>query len=139
MKKLLLLAALCMLVALALASVASASSTEDAPPPPPKYEVTKDGLIRISGDVLAECRGIVQGYQISPTEDPATRAEAERKLQEYVAACRAAGFPPAGGTATAQTDRRLPDTGGPAVTLFAAAMLAGLGLGGLLLARLRRP
>lgn len=141
MRKVSLLVALSILGTLAFASTALAAfgtTVGGHPPPIPEYQVTRDGMLVIGGDVLIPCHDVVSSAD--PGSNPGTAAEQrsfERMIQERAKICKEASFPPAEPTTKVRSKQRLPDTGGPSFLPAFAATLATLGLAGLLLARSR--
>ena len=73
------------------------------------YEVFKDGMFVIGGDVVGDCNLLFQ--EVRQTD----RAPSPELLRQ-AEVCKKAGFPPPGSDA-------LPDTGGPAFSIVAAALL----------------
>ena len=138
MRKIFLLALLSMLGTLAFAPAALAAfgnTVGGKPSPIPEYQVTKDGMLMIGGDVLIPCHDVV--LSADPGPNPGTAAEQrsfERMIQERAKICKEASFPPAGQTTKTKMDQRLPDTAGQSLLPVVAAMtLVALGLAGLLL------
>jgi hypothetical protein len=98
-------------------------SKGDLPAPPPKYQVLEDGTFIIGGDVVGDCRTLLEDADVSGTAD-------SPEIAKQVEACTEAGFPPRGVS--------LPGTGGPSPALFgAAALLGACVLGSLFLRGLR--
>ena len=90
------------------------------PAPPPKYQVLEDGTFIIEGDVVGECRSLLEDAEASGTAQ-------SPEIARQVEACTKAGFPPRGAP--------LPDTGGASLALVGAAVVLGvcaLGLLGIL-------
>ncbi len=140
MRKVSLLVALSVLGTLVFASAALASfgtTVGGRPAQIPEYQVTKDGMLVIGGDVMTPCRELLQGRErILKTTAPTEQAGVRRAFQKEAAICTAKGFPPSQPIAKVRSEQRLPDTGGPPLLpAFAATTLATLGLAGLLLVR----
>lgn len=81
------------------------------PGPPPKYQVLEDGSYIFEGDVVGDCRSLLEDARKAGTANSAA-------VRGAVEACTEAGFPPRGAP--------LPDTGGP-LLLPAAGVLLLLG------------
>jgi hypothetical protein len=78
--------------------------------PPPRYQVLDDGTFIIGGDVVGDCRTLLEDAEASGTA-------ASREVARQAEACTEAGFPPRGAP--------LPGTGGPSLALVGSAALLG--------------
>jgi hypothetical protein len=92
----------------------------DLPAPPPKYRVLDDGTFIIGGDVVGDCRSLLEDAEASGTAG-------SPEISRQVEACTEAGFPPRGAA--------LSDTGGPPLALAGAAVLLAVCALGLLRVR----
>lgn len=95
------------------------------PEPPPKYEVLEDGSYIFEGDVVGDCRSLLEEARKAGTENSAA-------VRGAVEACTEAGFPPRGTS--------LPGTGGPLLLPAVGVLLLGASCAAVFLGvrRLRR-
>jgi hypothetical protein len=78
--------------------------------PPPRHQVLDDGTFIIGGDVVGDCRTLLEDAEASGTA-------ASREVARQAEACTEASFPPSGAP--------LPGTGGPSLALVGSAALLG--------------